>query len=274
MSAPRFGTLSWLGYSLPLAVPAEPWFDWIENFTGLEIERQETRTTAPVLSVVDDRHVLVDDQDLRTFSQPDELKVWLFLTVSDVMVSRGGFTAIHAAGFAVGGQAVLVSGAPWSGKSSWAFAVQRRGAEILGDDQVSVDPRTGVVHGLPRPLKRRLAAGGAEQRLSRAAVRARLDGESIALEPRRTAGLAPVDCGYPVARIIHLARHRGPGVEVEVLDRFRSCRSILDQVRAYAPTFLADAAASARILARVPNIRMSVGDGQIDRALDIVWDLM
>jgi hypothetical protein len=274
MSAPLFGAVSWLGYRLPLAVPAKPWFDGIESFTGLEVEREGTPTTAPVLSVVDDRHVPVDDQDLRTFSDRDTLKAWLFLTVSDVMISRGGFTALHAAGFAMGGHAVLVSGPPCSGKSSWAFAVQRRGAKVLGDDQVSVDPQTGLVHGLPpRPLKRRLAAGPAEQHPTSAAVRARLDDESIALKPRRTTGCVPVDRGYPVARIIHLARHRRPGVEVEVLDRFRPFRSILDQTRTYARTFLADAAASARILGRLPNFRVSVGEGQIERALDIVWDL-
>lgn len=104
-------------------------------------------------------------------------------------------------------------------------------------------------------------------------VRARLDGESIALEPRLTTGLAPVDRGYPVDRIIHLARHPGPGVEVQVLDRFRAVRSILDQMRPYSSRFLADAAASVRILGRLPNIRLSVGDGQIGPAMDIALDL-
>jgi len=272
MSVHLFGRLSWLGYSLPIAVPEHLWFDWLKNFTGLEIEPDEMRTTAPVLFVIDDRHVLVDGGDLRTFPSLDDLRAWLLLTVSDVMISRGEFTAVHTAGFIVAGQAILVAGPPWTGKSSWAFEAERRGLLVLGDDQVRVDPQTGLVYGLPRPLKRRLLAGGVQQHVAQHAVRAHLDGDSIALEPRRTAGLAPVDRGYPVARIIHLARHSGPGVEFHVFDKFRAFQSILDQTRAYSPTFVADAAASARILGRLPNIHVSVGDGQIGRALDMVLD--
>jgi hypothetical protein len=269
MITPLSGTLSWLGYRLPISVPEQRWFDWLRNFTGLDIDQHEVPTNAPVLAVIDEAHVLVDDCNLRTFPSLDDLKAWLFLTVSDVMISRGEFTALHTAGFAVDGQAVLATGPPWSGKSSWAFEAQRRGLEVLGDDQVRIDPRTGVVHGLPRPLKRRLLGESGEQSLSRDAVRAHIDGESIALEPRQTLGLAPVDRGFSAARIIHLARHTGPGVDVQVLDKFRSFQLILDQLRVYSPSFLADAAASARVLGRLPNISMSVGDGQIGRALEM-----
>jgi hypothetical protein len=272
MSDSLTGTLSWLGYTLPVAVPVSSWFDWLENFTGLEVERHPRRA-APVLSVIDDRHVLVDGVDLREFARLDDLKAWLFLTVSDVMVSRGGFTTLHAAGVTVAGRALLIPGPPWSGKSSWALEARRRGLDVLGDDQVHVDPRSGLAFGLPRPLKCRLPAGDAESGLSQDAVRAELEGESIALEPRRAEGLAPVDRGYAPARIIHLVRHRGPGVEVQVLDRFRSFQSILGQIRAYSPRFLADAAALARVLGRLPNVRMSVGDGEIGRALDLALDL-
>jgi hypothetical protein len=268
MNAHLFGHLSWLGYSLPIAVPERLWLAWLLNFTGLEIEPPKERTSVPVLCVLDDRRVLVDGCDLRTFVSLDDLKAWLFLTVSDVMISRGEFAALHAAGFVVAGQAILVSGPPWVGKSSWAFEAQRRGLEVLGDDQVRVDPLTGAVYGLPRPLKRRVVGGGGAQHPSEHAVRAQLDGESVVLEPRGAMGLAPVDRGYPVSRIIHLARHPGPGVEVQVLDRFRALQSILDQMRVYSSTFLADAAASARILARMPSFHFSVGDGQIGQALD------
>ena len=267
------GLLSWLGFHLPIAVPAPIWFEWIENFTGVGVtppsfDLSNQPPVPPVLSVIDDSRVLVDGVDLRTFSDPDDLKAWLFLTVSDVMIARGGFTAFHAAGLIVQGQAVLVSGQPWSGKSSWAFEAHARGLDVLGDDQVCIDPLRGVVHGLPRPMKRRLLAGGATLRLSDQAVRARLDDERIALEPRLTNGLAPVDRGYPVAMIIHLTRHSGPGVEVADMDRFAILQAILAQVRGEPTEFLAATAAAAAMLSRLPNIRVSVGDGEIGRGLD------
>ena len=97
MSNPLFGTLSWLGYRLTAAVPQTRWFDWLTNFTGLEVDRQEAPATSAVLTVLDDHRVLVDQADLRTFGSLDDLKAWLFLTVSDVMISRGAFTALHTA---------------------------------------------------------------------------------------------------------------------------------------------------------------------------------
>jgi hypothetical protein len=273
MTVRLFGRMSWLGYQLPIAAPERVWFEWLTNFTGLDIEPHEEGANAPVLAVLDDRQVLVEGRDLRTFASLDELKAWLFLTVSDVMISRGEFTTLHAAGFVVNDQALLVSGPPYSGKSSWTFAAHRRGLKVLSDDQVRVDLQTGIVHGLPRPLKRRLTTQEADPRLSQYAVQAHHYGEFIALEPRRTNGLAPVDRGYPVARIIHLSRHKGLGVEVRDLDQFRACQSILDQLRAYSPKFLVDAAAAARILSRLPNVHMSVGDGQIEPALDMALAL-
>jgi hypothetical protein len=202
MSVHRLGSLSWLGYRLPIAVPDERWLDWLTDFTGLEFEAGEAPASVPVLFVIDDRHVLVDGGDLRTFENLDDLKAWLFLTVSDVMVSRGAFTALHAAGFIAAGEAILVSGPPWAGKSSWALEARRRGFEVLGDDQVRVDPRTGVVHGLPRPLKRRLVEERVDRPGADDAVYACLDGERVALEPRGTTGFAAVERGYRVARII------------------------------------------------------------------------
>jgi hypothetical protein len=267
------GQLSWLGYELPIAAPVPVWFEWLENFTGLDVTpmpvgRSNQPPVTPVLSVLDDRHVLVDGIDLRTFPSCDDLKAWLFLTVSDVMITRGGFTGFHAAGLVVEERAVLVSGQPWSGKSSWAFEAHSRGLGVLGDDQVCVDPPRGVVHGLPRPMKRRLLAADAIPQLSEQAVRARLDDEAVVLEPRRTAGLVPVDRGHPVSLVIHLSRHRGPGVEVASIDRFAALQAILTQVRGEPPAFLAATAAAATMLARVPNIRVSVGDGEIGRGLD------
>lgn len=264
------GCLSWLGYRLPIAVPSRVWFEWLENFTGIDVTPlpDDLSNQPPLLSVIDDWHVLVDGVDLRTFPSPDDLKAWLVLTVSDVMIARGGFTAFHAAGLIVKDQAVLVSGQPWSGKSSWAFEAHARGLGVLGDDQVCVDPSRGVVHGLPRPMKRRLLAGDATTRLSEHAVRARLEDESIALEPRRTNGLAAVDRGYPIAQIIHLKRHSGAGIEVASMDRFAILKAILAQFRGAPPAFLATTAAAATMLARLPNISVSVGDGEIGRGLD------
>lgn len=269
--------MSWLGHDLTVAAPDPEWFTWLEDFTGLAVRPDEAappgrHAAPPVLAVVDDRHALVDGIDLRTFSSLGDLKAWLFLTVSDVMIERGGFTAFHAAGFVVDGRAVLVSGKPWAGKSSWACAAAERGLDVLGDDQVLVDPAAGLVYGLPRPMKRRVVPGSEPPSSSTPAVRARLDDEEIVLSPRLSAGLAPVDRGYAVSEIVHLSRHSGPGIMPVPMDRFTVVRTILDQMRGRPGDYLTQTAAAARMLGRRRNTALSVGDDEVSRGIDAVLD--
>ena len=53
---------------------------------------------------------------------------------------------------AIGGQAVLIRGAPGSGKSSLALALIDRGGELVGDDGVTLERREGRVWATPPPV--------------------------------------------------------------------------------------------------------------------------
>ncbi|MGE0448730.1 MAG: hypothetical protein AB7Q29_04015 [Vicinamibacterales bacterium] len=268
MTTALFGVVRWLGHELTVAAPHASWFEWLEDFTGLDVETGGAVCgRVPVLAIVDDRCVLVDGHDERRFQDCDALKAWLFLTVSDIMTSRGSVLALHAAGLVVDGRAVLIAGPPWSGKSTWAFEAARRGMPVLGDDQVAVEPLLGTVCAVPRPLKYRVVDERSARALSALAVRARLDGEDVALEPRRTCGLAAVDRAYAISRIVHLTRHAGPGVHGAVLSQRDAVRLVLDQLRG-TPTFPSVGAAT-RLLSRRLNVRLSVGDGEIDRAFEL-----
>jgi serine kinase of HPr protein (carbohydrate metabolism regulator) len=52
---------------------------------------------------------------------------------------------------AIGGRAVLIMGAPGSGKSSLALALIDRGATLVGDDGVTLERREGRIRSLPPP---------------------------------------------------------------------------------------------------------------------------
>jgi hypothetical protein len=52
---------------------------------------------------------------------------------------------------AVGGRAVLIEGAPGSGKSSLALALIDRGATLVGDDGVVLEDRGGRLWAAPPP---------------------------------------------------------------------------------------------------------------------------
>jgi len=60
--------------------------------------------------------------------------------------------AVHQAScVAIGRRALLIEGAPGSGKSSLALALIDRGAELVGDDGVLLEPRGAELWALPPP---------------------------------------------------------------------------------------------------------------------------
>lgn len=65
-------------------------------------------------------------------------------------------TAWQATCVAVEGRALLIEGAPGSGKSSLALALIDRGAVLVGDDGVLLDPRGESLFALPHPETRGL----------------------------------------------------------------------------------------------------------------------
>lgn len=67
-----------------------------------------------------------------------------------------GSLAHQATCVAIDGRAVLIEGLPGSGKSSLALALLDRGAVLIGDDGVLLDPHDGVLQVRPHPRTRGL----------------------------------------------------------------------------------------------------------------------
>lgn len=64
--------------------------------------------------------------------------------------------ALQATCVAISGRAILIEGAPGSGKSSLALALIDRGAVLVGDDGVLIEPRGDRLIARPHPDTRGL----------------------------------------------------------------------------------------------------------------------
>lgn len=66
-------------------------------------------------------------------------------------MSNADTLVIQAGAVAIGGRALLIEGPPGSGKSSLALALIDRGAQLIGDDGVTVERRGERVLASPPP---------------------------------------------------------------------------------------------------------------------------
>lgn len=62
------------------------------------------------------------------------------------------FLILHAAVIEKGGRAALLPAPPGSGKSTLTAALVQRGWRLLSDELALIDPASGLVHGLARPV--------------------------------------------------------------------------------------------------------------------------
>lgn len=77
-------------------------------------------------------------------------------------VSAVGYTFIHAGAVVVGGQAILLPGASFAGKTTLTRALHRAGACIYSDDLAVIDG-DGLVYPYPKPLSLRMPDGRVEE---------------------------------------------------------------------------------------------------------------
>lgn len=67
--------------------------------------------------------------------------------------------AVHAALLVVDGVATIIPGPSHAGKSTLALAAADVGIHVVTDEYVLIDPTTGLVTGVPRPIRRRHDSG-------------------------------------------------------------------------------------------------------------------
>jgi hypothetical protein len=131
---------------------------------------------------------------------------WAFILPAQALplaATLRGLEVFHAAGVVVDGHAVLFAGEPGAGKSSLAAAFLRRGAGLLGDDAIALEPRDGAIVAHPSAATvylRQLE----DDRLS-PAKRDRL-GASVAFASRRRYAPGTVPGPVPLAAFFLLER--------------------------------------------------------------------
>jgi hypothetical protein len=130
-----------------------------------------------------------------------------------------GFEVLHASGVVLQGRAALFAGPPGAGKSSLAAALLRRGAALLSDDTVALEPHSGGLIAHPGAALLQLRA--AEHNRLSAGERAILGPPETFLDKQRyspsvSASPAPFGELFLLERSTH-----GPPIErIEAVDPF------------------------------------------------------
>jgi hypothetical protein len=270
------GSYEWLGARLRLGLPGAAWFERLDDLLGMAAQDLAADETLGEITVLSDGLIRSFADEVR-FSTVNDLLIWLALTATDVLAEKRGAFLLHAACFVVQGEAVLVFGPPFAGKSTLSALALARGIEILGDDVIHLAPETGLAEAVPRPLKRRI---GRDEMLANLAEPLRtgrplyglLDGEPSVLRPRAEPGIWPPTRRLPVRCSIFLRRHAGPGVERFQPGRFQALASLLDWARDWSTPPLACAHRAARQLLAQRHHGLSVGDGAQEQALDAILE--
>lgn len=270
------GTYEWLGARLRLGLPDAAWFARLDDLLGMTAHDLAPGGELGEITVLSNGLIRSFADEVR-FATVNDLLIWLALTTTDVLAEKRGAFLLHAACFVVEGEAVLVFGPPFAGKSTLSALALARGVEILGDDVIHLAPETGLAEAVPRPLKRRI---GREEMLANLEGPLRagqplyglLDGEPSMLRPRAQPGIWPPTRRLPVRCSIFLKRHAGPGVERYQPERFLALASLLDWARDWSTPPLACAHRAARQLLAQRHLGISVGDGAQEQALDAILE--
>ncbi len=259
---------AWAGVSLSLSLPDVRWAARLADLLGLPaLAATEAECE---ISVRDPTHLRSFATDL-DFATIEDLLIWLALTIVDVLAEKARCFLLHAASLSFGDGLVLLSGPPCCGKSTLALRAHAYGLTVVGDDVVRLDLDTLRAGAVPRPFRERIAAadpdrGGRDQLTVGLPVRGRLDGEGCRLHPRANADLAE----GPVTAVYLLRRHDGPGLRVSAPDRFDALAGLLAHARAWGEQRLDALPRVASLITARPCRVLSIGDNEIDRALDLI----
>lgn len=117
--------------------------------------------------------------------------------VLPVALHAHGQEALHASAVMIAESVVAVCGPSQAGKSTTAFALQRRGHRVWADDAVVFDARTSSTFAIPYPHRLRIRRAAAEH----FGLRDALDGsgESLQYEQAQT-NPAPLACIFVLER--------------------------------------------------------------------------
>jgi hypothetical protein len=77
----------------------------------------------------------------------------LLVAIVNLTALARGLVPLHACAFRHEGQGVLVVGWAKGGKSETLLAFAARGAELIGDEWIYLDPTSGHLSGLPEPMR-------------------------------------------------------------------------------------------------------------------------
>jgi len=154
--------------------------------------------------------------------------------VPALILTQADGHALHAAAIVKDGQAHLLLGPRYAGKTTLALEAWIAGYEVVGDDVVLVDPVSGMIEAMPKPLKIRQDTAGLPARIADRVTAAdwatgRILGEPVVILGRQLRGMAPLGQRYPVGRLLLLERSEDSVTRIFPVEKYAAIAAIMEQ---------------------------------------------
>jgi hypothetical protein len=263
----------WRGHFVSMQAP-QPVIERVAKLSGLEYS---TGCAVEGWHVEAEKHRLLLPGEHGDYpcETPGDLLVTAALMVPALILWKADLPTLHAATIVKDGQADLLLGPGSVGKTTLALEAWIAGWQVVGDDVVLVDPASGMIEAMPKPMKIRQQDAVLPARLLDRVSEAdwaagRILDEHVVILGRGLRGMAPLGERYPVSRLLLLERSEDSQTSLLPADKYTAIAAIMEQRLATSKQGLELLTGLRGLVAERRVFRLQVGRGNPASALSFI----
>jgi hypothetical protein len=261
----------WRGYLVSMGAP-QPVIERVAELSGLEYGAGDAEEGWHI-EADNHRLLLPGEHGDYPCETSGDLLVTAAMMVPALILWKADLPTVHAAAIVRDGQADLLLGPGSVGKTTLALEAWIAGWQVVGDDVVLVDPASGLIEAMPKPVKVRQRDAMLPARLLGRVSEAdwaagRILDEHVLILGRGLRGMAALGERYPVSRLLLLERSEDSQTRLRPADKYAAIAAIMAQRLATSKQGLELLTGLRGLVAERRVFHLQVGRGNPAGALD------